>query len=55
VHGESTPAIQLEMQEPANDDTTTTLQLTQEQLAQLLQAQQQQMLQDLEGENGEMM
>jgi hypothetical protein len=35
-------------------DTATTLQLTQEQLTQLL-ALQQQMMQDLEGQEGEMM
>ena len=53
VHGESTPAIHLEYDEPVND-TTTILQLTQEQLV-ILQTQQQQMLQDIEGQDGEMM
>jgi hypothetical protein len=43
----------LEYDEPVND-TTTILQLTQEQLV-ILQTQQQQMLQDIEGEDGEMM
>jgi uncharacterized membrane protein YgcG len=53
VHGDSTPTVQLELQEymqPAN----LALQLTQDQLAQLIQ-QQQQMMQDLEGQPGEMM
>ena len=67
IHGDSSPRIQLEFQEvhdvPTNadpnagvhdHDTMTTLQLTQEQLQQLLQLQQQ-MLQDIDGENGEMM
>ena len=53
VHGESTPQIHLDYAEPVND-TTTILQLTQEQLQQLFQTQQQ-MLQDIEGEDGEMM
>jgi hypothetical protein len=43
----------LDYAEPVND-TTTILQLTQEQLQQLFQTQQQ-MLQDIEGEDGEMM
>jgi hypothetical protein len=65
VHGDSSPPLQLDSNE-ANaisevhdvmsvpPDTATTLQLTQEQLTQLL-ALQQQMMQDLEGQDGEMM
>ena len=57
IHGESTPTIHLELQEPELiniNNTTHTLQLTQEQLQQLLQLQQQ-MMNDLEGEDGAMM
>jgi hypothetical protein len=66
VHGDSSPPIQLDSNEAANivsevhdvisvpPDTATTLQLTQEQLNQLL-ALQQQMMQGLEGQEGEMM
>jgi hypothetical protein len=55
VHGDSTPTIQLELQEHMQpENTASVLQLTQEQLQQLL-ALQQQMMQDLEGEDGAMM
>jgi hypothetical protein len=66
VHGDSSPQLYLESNEAIAEisevhdvisvppDTATTLQLTQEQLTQLL-ALQQQMMQDLEGQEGEMM
>jgi len=69
VHGDSSPPLQLDSNEAMAEanaiaevhdvmsvppDTATTLQLTQEQLTQLL-ALQQQMMQDLEGQDGEMM
>jgi hypothetical protein len=63
VHGDSSPPLQLDSNEAISEvhdvmsvppDTATTLQLTQEQLTQLL-ALQQQMMQDLEGQDGEMM
>ena len=68
VHGDTSPPIQLDSNEDLAEtnvisevhdvisvpDTATTLQLTQEQLNQLL-ALQQQMMQDLEGQDGEMM
>jgi hypothetical protein len=61
VHGDSSPPIQLDVHDvpthaipPVEHDTMTTLQLTQEQLQQLL-IMQQQMLQDIEGQDGEMM
>ena len=56
VHGDSTPTIQLELQEYMQqpENTESVLQMTQEQLQQLI-AMQQQMMQDLEGEDGEMM
>jgi hypothetical protein len=68
VHGDSSPQLYLESNEAISEtnamsevhdvmsvpDTATTLQLTQEQLTQLL-ALQQQMMQDLEGQEGEMM
>jgi hypothetical protein len=53
VHGDSTPTIQLELQENVQQPESV-LQLTQEQLQQLI-ASQQQMMQDLEGEDGAMM
>jgi hypothetical protein len=56
VHGDSTPTIQLELQEYVQqpENTESVLQLTQEQLQQLVQLQEQ-MMQDLEGEDGAMM
>ena len=61
IHGDSSPPIQMDVHDvPTNatphvdHDTMTTLQLTQEQLQQLL-LMQQQMLQDIEGQDGEMM
>jgi hypothetical protein len=67
VHGDSSPRIQLDVQDvhdvptytdPSTvvhaHDTMTTLQLTQDQLQQLLQLQQH-MLQDMDGQDGEMM
>ena len=61
IHGESSPPIQLDVHDvpthaipPVEHDTMTTLQLTQEQLQQLV-IMQQQMLQDIEGQDGEMM
>ena len=56
VHGDSTPSIQLELQEYMQqpENTASVLQLTQEQLQQLIELQQQ-MMKDLEGEDGAMM
>jgi hypothetical protein len=55
VHGDSTPSIQLELQEYMQpENTASVLQMTQEQLQQLVELQQQ-MMKDLEGQDGEMM
>ena len=56
VHGDSTPSIQLELQEYMQqpENTASVLQLTQEQLQQMIELQQQ-MMKDLEGEDGAMM
>jgi hypothetical protein len=69
VHGDSSPPLQLDSNEDLTEvnaisevhdvisvppDTATTLQLTQEQLEQIVFLQQQ-MMQDLEGQDGEMM
>ena len=53
VHGDSTP-VALDVNEYIQQPIDLALQLTQDQLAQLIQ-QQQQMMQDLEGQPGEMM
>jgi len=58
VHGDSTPTIHLEMQEYVQpqqpENTEAILQMTQEQLQQML-ALQEQMMKDLDGQDGEMM